>query len=148
MPEIERLARDTARAAIAAAGSAPGAAELSLVFSDDDEIRDLNRRWRHQDKPTNVLSFPAADATPAPGAPLILGDVVLALDTVAREAEAQGKPLADHVRHLIVHGVLHLLGHDHEAAGEAERMEALECQILAPFGVPDPYSAPKGSDHG
>ena len=97
------------------------------------------------DAPTNVLSFPAAaSAPPAPGAPLLLGDVVLAFETVAAEAAAQGKPLADHLAHLVVHGVLHLLGFDHEADAEAERMEALETRLLAGLGIADPYRAAGG----
>jgi probable rRNA maturation factor len=148
LPGIARLARDTARAAVAAAGGVPGAAELSLVFSDDDEVRVLNRRWRRRDEPTNVLSFPAGDAAGPPGAPVMLGDVVVAFETVGREAAAQGKPVADHVRHLVAHGVLHLLGHDHEAAGEAARMERLERRVLARFGVPDPYRVQSEAGHG
>ncbi len=146
LPGVERLCRETARAALA--GERPGPAELSLVLTDDREIRDLNRRWRGKDAPTNVLSFAASLARPAPEAPLVLGDVVLAFETVRREAAAQGKPLADHVRHLIVHGVLHLLGHDHEKARDAARMERLECEILARLGVPDPYRAESELPHG
>ncbi|MGH6989990.1 MAG: rRNA maturation RNase YbeY [Stellaceae bacterium] len=148
LPGIGRLARDTARAAILATGSVGGAAELSLVFTDDDEIQALNRRWRGQDKPTNVLSFPVGDTVPIAGAPVMLGDVVLAYATVAREAAAQGKPFAHHVRHLLIHGVLHLLGHDHARSDEAAIMERLECRILAGFGVPDPYLALSDPGHG
>jgi probable rRNA maturation factor len=101
----------------------------------------LNRDWRGQDKPTNVLAFPAGmDEAAAPGAPLLLGDVVLAYETVAAEAAAQGKDFAAHLRHLIVHGVLHLVGHDHDEAAAAERMEAVERTILAGFGIADPYA--------
>jgi probable rRNA maturation factor len=139
VPGIERLARDAARAAIGASGVTVGAAELSLVLDDDDAVRELNRRWRGRDGPTNVLSFPAGRDGPASGAPRMLGDVVLGFATVAREAEAQGKTLADHARHLIVHGVLHLLGHDHERRAAARRMEALERRVLARLGVADPY---------
>lgn len=148
VPGVERLARDTVRAALAGAGAELGAAEVSLLLSDDAEVHALNRRWRGKDSPTNVLSFPGGEDGKAPGAPVMLGDVVLALETVAREAEAQGKPLLDHVRHLIVHGVLHLLGHDHERAREAARMEALERRILAGLGVPDPYRAASELEHG
>jgi probable rRNA maturation factor len=146
LPGVERLCRDTARAALA--GRAFGLAELSLMLTDDREIRELNRRWRGRDTPTNVLSFAAGPARPAPGAPVVLGDVVLAFETVQREALAQGKPLADHFRHLVVHGVLHLLGHDHEKTREAARMERLECEILARLGVPDPYRAESELPHG
>jgi probable rRNA maturation factor len=131
VPGIARLARETARAALADAGIA--AAEVSLVLSDDATVRALNRRWRGHDTPTNVLSF-------ASGESRMLGDVVLAFETVSREAIAQGKPLAHHVRHLIVHGVLHLLGQDHERDREATRMENRERRILDTFKIPDPYS--------
>ena len=102
------------------------------------------RQWRKKDKPTNVLSFPLAadDAPPpAPGEPRHLGDVVLARETMAAEARAQGKTLADHFTHLVVHGVLHLLGHDHVNNAEAKRMEGLEVAILARLGVANPYLA-------
>ena len=138
LPDVDRLCADAACAALAGAAAAEGAAELSIVLGDDAMMRALNRRWRGQDAPTNVLSFPALGAVPL-GAPRLLGDVVLAFETVTAEAEAQGKPLADHLRHLIVHGVLHLIGFDHAVAAEAERMEALEASVLARLGIPDPY---------
>ena len=138
LPGVARLVRDTARAALAAADDEPTPAELSVVLSDDAAVRILNARWRGKDAPTNVLSFPAGGADVA-GAPRLLGDVVLAFETMAREAAAQGKPLAHHVRHLIAHGVLHLLGFDHERARDATRMENLERRILDGFGIPDPY---------
>jgi probable rRNA maturation factor len=142
LPEIEALCLGAARSALAAAGAVDRSAELSLVLADDALVRSLNRRWRGQDKPTNVLSFAAEDgpatATPSP-LPRLLGDVVLAFETVSAEAAAQEKPLADHLRHLVVHGVLHLLGFDHVVEAEALRMEALETRILAGLGVPDPY---------
>jgi len=111
------------------------------VLADDGEQRRLNRTWRGRDAPTNVLAFPAAPAgVPAvAGAPLLLGDIVLAGETVAREAAEQGKPFADHLRHLVVHGVLHLLGYDHDADEAAVAMEAIETSILAGLGVSDPY---------
>jgi probable rRNA maturation factor len=137
IPEIEAICRATAAATLAAAAP-PCAQELSLLLADDAAIRALNRDWRGKDQPTNVLSFPA-DAPPAPGAPLLLGDVALAYETVAREAAEQGKPIVDHTRHLLVHGILHLLGHDHEGEEEAARMEGLERSILAGLGVADPY---------
>jgi len=147
LPDVERLCRETARAALAGAGGAPRPAELSIVLGDDALIHALNRQWRGQDKPTNVLSFPVVPAALPPDAPRLLGDVVLAFETLAAEAAAQGKPLAHHLRHLIVHGVLHLVGFDHEAAGEAERMEALEVAVLSALGVPDPYRVTEAS-HG
>jgi probable rRNA maturation factor len=130
VPGISWLARETVQAALADA--ALGDAEISLVLSDDDAVRMLNKRWRGKDAPTNVLSF-------ATGEKRMLGDVVLAFETVSREAKEQGKPLAHHVRHLIVHGVLHLLGHDHECERDATRMENRERRILKGFGIADPY---------
>lgn len=117
-------------------------AELSLLLTDDAGIRALNRDWRGRDRPTNVLAFPMLDADAAPDGPdaLLLGDVVLAHETSAREAEASGMALDHHVAHLVVHGVLHLLGHDHEEDAEAERMEALETLILGALAMPDPHA--------
>ncbi len=138
LPDIDELSVASAEAALAAA-VLEGPAELSIVLGDDALVQDLNRRWRGKDKPTNVLSFPALDALAPPGAPRLLGDVVLAFETLVSEAATAGRPLAHHLRHLVVHGVLHLLGYDHEAPDEAERMEALETAILARLGVPDPY---------
>lgn len=137
-------------AAMVALGTAPvglGAVELGITLTDDAEVRELNQRFRGRDKPTNVLSFPLCDTLPpaavlptaADAAPLMLGDVVLACETVAAEAAAAGKPLADHVAHLVIHGVLHLLGHDHETEAEAEAMERLETRLLAGMGIADPY---------
>jgi probable rRNA maturation factor len=112
---------------------------LAIALTDDAAVRALNRTFRGKDEPTNVLSFPAdARATP-PGTPRFLGDIVLARQTVVREAREQGKSLAHHLTHLVVHGALHLLGYDHEIDAEATRMEALEVRILAGLGVPDPY---------
>jgi len=122
------------RAATAALGGVEG--DVVVLLTDDATVRDLNARFRDKDRPTNVLSFPAA-ASAAPH----LGDLVLAFGVCAAEAQAQGKTLADHLSHLTVHGVLHLLGRDHEADGEAEEMEAEERSILASLGVADPYRA-------
>ena len=113
--------------------------ELSVVFCDDARIRELNAEWRGKDKPTNVLSFPAFEVVDGAQPPM-LGDIVLAAETVAREAELEMKPLANHISHLLVHGFLHLLGHDHEAEDEAETMEALERGALARLAIPDPYA--------
>ena len=122
------------RAATAALGGVEG--DVVVLLTDDATVRDLNARFRDKDRPTNVLSFPAA-ASAAPH----LGDLVLAFGVCAAEAQAQGKTLADHLSHLTVHGVLHLLGRDHEDEAEAEEMEAEERTILASLGVADPYRA-------
>jgi probable rRNA maturation factor len=132
VPGAPRLARKAAKAALAAAAEGP--VEVSLALADDAAVRVLNRDYRGKDKPTNVLSFESG------GRPF-LGDVVLALETVLAEAKAQGKQPADHLAHLVVHGVLHLLGHDHETRAEAARMERVEIAILSRLGVPDPYEA-------
>ena len=141
----KRTLRSLVEKAVAAALGEAGAAfeagsELSVVFTDDAHIRTLNAGWRNKDKPTNVLSFPAFPVKPGEKLPPMLGDVVLAAETVAREAELEGKPLGHHITHLVVHGVLHLLGHDHEEETEAERMEALERAALARLAIPDPYA--------
>jgi probable rRNA maturation factor len=141
-PEAELQALvDRAIAACAAAGDLPPIAEeaeVSLVFSDDAHIRDLNRQYRGKDSPTNVLSFPAAPQIPGRFGPL-LGDIVLARETVVAEAATAGLTVADHLTHLIVHGFLHLLGHDHEKDDEAAVMESLETAILDRLGIADPY---------
>ncbi len=122
------------RAAQAALGAVEG--DIVVLLTDDAAVRELNGRFRDKDRPTNVLSFPAPEnAFPH------LGDIVLAYGVCATEAEAQGKTLADHLSHLVVHGVLHLLGRDHEDDAEAEEMEAEERDILAQIGVADPYLA-------
>lgn len=109
--------------------------EIVILLTDDETVRDLNARFRGKDRPTNVLSFPAPE-TARPH----MGDLVLALGVCVAEAEQQGKTVGDHLSHLVVHGVLHLLGHDHEDDAEAETMEAKERAILAMLGVADPYA--------
>lgn len=146
--EWEALA---ARAATALAETAPELANprlsASLLFTSDAEVHTLNRDWRQRDKPTNVLSFPMlarADlrALAPDGPPELLGDVALAYETCAREAADKGIPLEHHAAHLIVHGLLHLAGHDHELGEEqAAAMEALETKALAQMGIADPYEA-------
>lgn len=145
LPEAEALcARAVAEAWNADpldADEAPDGAEVSLVLADDARVRELNRDWRGKDAPTNVLSFPSLDDAPLPpGEVLLLGDVILAFETVAAEAERDGKELRHHLTHLVVHGMLHLLGHDHETEEEARRMEGLETTILDGMGLPDPWS--------
>lgn len=139
--ELERLARRAVDAALAETGaSAAQPTELSLVFSDDAGIRELNSGWRGKDKPTNVLSFPAFPVRPGDPLPPMLGDIVLAAETISREAELEEKPFEHHLSHLIVHGFLHLVGYDHETADEAETMEGLERRALARLAIPDPYA--------
>ncbi len=117
----------------------------SLLFADDAEVHELNREWRDKDKPTNVLSFPMLEreelvALAPEGPPELLGDIALALETCTREAAEKGVPLEHHAAHLIVHGLLHLAGHDHvHSDAEAAAMEALEIKALAQMGIADPY---------
>jgi probable rRNA maturation factor len=131
-----------------AAGLRATPVEVSIRLTDDAEVRELNRVYRGQDKPTNVLSFAgdgtepgeALDVEGAERQPVLLGDVVVAFETTAAEAAAMGRPIEAHLAHLIVHGVLHLLGYDHLEDGEAARMEALETLVLDGLGYPDPSS--------
>lgn len=180
LPEVEALVLRAAEAALAGASAEaedalpPGPAELSVVLTDDATVRTLNRDYRGKDKPTNVLSFALwadggdeisvsdgnlgagsfEDVAQGPLAPVLLGDVILAFETMAREAVEQGKPFDHHVAHLVVHGVLHLLGYDHMNDPDAARMERLETEILAGLGIPDPYAgdgarrAPDTPDQG
>ena len=128
LPGVERLVRKAARAAVGGRKRS-----LTVALADDKRVRLLNARDRKKDRPTNVLSYPSGERE-------YLGDVVLARQTVWREARSQGKTPADHLAHLVVHGTLHLMGYDHEAGeAEAERMEALERRILAKLGIADPY---------
>jgi len=142
---------ETAQSEPAAAGAAPttnafsdgppppeGAvpsSSVTILLTSDDEVAELNERFRHKPGPTNVLSFPAP-----PNPENHLGDIALAYGVCAREAAEQGKSLADHLRHLTVHGVLHLAGYDHQTDDEAQAMEALERRVLAGLGVADPYA--------
>ncbi len=117
----------------------------SLLFTTDEEVHALNKQWRHKDKPTNILSFPMLERDDlldlsADGPPEMLGDLALAYETCAREAAEKGIALEDHTAHLIVHGLLHLAGHDHvDSDAQAEAMEALEIAALAKLGIADPY---------
>jgi probable rRNA maturation factor len=141
-PAATALAEAAATAALATTPGA-GARSLAVLLADDASVRALNARFRGQDRPTNVLSFPA-------GGPAgeHLGDIALAFGVCAAEASAQAKPLAHHLQHLVVHGVLHLLGHDHQADDAALAMETLEQRILAGLGVPDPYATEAAARHG
>lgn len=143
---LQALAERAADAVLGHFGMDRAAHEISLLGCDDARIAELNQQFRGKAKPTNVLSWPAAeDFPPAQVGPRELGDIAIAYDTCAREARAQGKQFADHVTHLLVHGVLHLLGYDHIEAGEAAEMEALEVEILGKLGISDPY---EGEEHG
>ncbi|TJV22146.1 MAG: rRNA maturation RNase YbeY [Mesorhizobium sp.] len=136
---LTRLVDRAVKAAFAETGVA-GRSELSLVFTDDAHIRTLNAGWRGKDKPTNVLSFPALPFVQGGPLPPMLGDIVLAAETVAREAALEDKPVENHITHLVIHGLLHLLGYDHETDTEAEAMEAVERAALARLAIPDPYA--------
>lgn len=114
--------------------------ELSIVFTDDEAIREINAEWRGMDKPTNVLSFPAFPVKPGKMPGPMLGDIVIARETVEREAADLDKTTEEHLTHLLVHGFLHLFGYDHIENDEAERMEMLETRILATLGLSDPYA--------
>jgi len=134
----DAVLKQAARATILAAPRLPhGTYQVTIVLTDDAEMRNLNRTWRGKDAATNVLSFPVDDGIGEPG---LLGDVVLAYETTLEEARQQNIALQDHVSHLVVHGVLHLLGFDHAEDEAAERMENLERTALASLGIADPYA--------
>lgn len=137
LPAAEDVVRGAIEATLADCGEAN--TEVSVALADDAQIRELNRRWRGKDSATNVLSFPAPGQQPD-GA-RFLGDIILAFETVEREAAEEAKPLAHHVAHLAVHGTLHLLGYDHENDSDGEAMERRERDILARIGIPDPYAS-------
>ncbi len=156
VPGARRICGRAARAALSGAGAGFADAELSLMLADDTTIAGLNHRYCGRDAPTDVLSFANSDLPPAgpppPGplsdeplpdgrAPVLLGDVVVAFETASADAAKQDKPLADHLVHLVVHGALHLLGHDHEDEVGASRMETVEIAVLAGLGIENPYSA-------
>ena len=139
IPDLEMIL-DRAAKAVAARQSFTG--EINLILVDDAVMQELNKSWRGKDKPTNVLSFPApAGLTIPPGEMAPLGDIAMSYDTLAMEASRDHKSLVDHMTHLFIHGLLHLLGHDHETEAEALAMEALEVEILAGFGIANPYLA-------
>jgi len=136
--DVENLCKVAAAAAWQVALEQSGNFEASIALADDGFIQELNREYRHQDKPTNVLSFPADGEEPAlPGEVPNLGDIVIAFETTKQEAPDN---LPNHVSHLVVHGCLHLLGYDHEEENEAEEMEGLEIKILDGLGIENPYN--------
>ena len=137
IPNLRKLTRQAIKAALA-----EDDVSISVLFTNDAEISEINKQWRGKAKPTNVLSFPVSTETPVPkGEPRPLGDIVMAYGTIFKEATEQKKPVANHVSHLIVHGLLHLLGYDHEIDAEAEIMEAREVEILKKLGIEDPYKS-------
>lgn len=149
---LEALAHQAVGAALGHFGLDPEGCEIALLACDDDQIAGLNAEFREKPVPTNVLSWPAEDlaASEPGGQPAVpeadftgeipLGDIAIAYDTCLREADAANKPLADHLRHLVVHGVLHLLGYDHISDLDATVMEGLEVEILGNLGLDDPYT--------
>ena len=139
--DVEAVTQRAARAALTAAPDR-SSGSITVLLTEDEDVAELNHRFRGKAGPTNVLSFPAG-----PGAGDHLGDLALALGVCRREAEAQGKRAADHLSHLVVHGVLHLLGMDHQNDAEAEAMEQLERTVLAGLGVPDPYASQDDTGH-
>lgn len=151
--ESEDRCRAAALAALAEAlrlrppAGADAGMEVGILLADDAEVREMNRRFRGQDKATNVLSFAALDGEDTPGdhgEPLLLGDIAIAFETTAAEAADAGIALSDHLGHLVVHGVLHLFGYDHDQDDAAEEMERIETAVLAGLGIADPYA--RGAD--
>ena len=144
LPAAEGVCRSAAAAALACAGVVADNIEISVVLADDDFIRNLNREWRDKDVPTNVLAFPCEEEPGSGDDVWLLGDVIVALETTQREAAGEGKPLGDHLSHLIVHGVLHLLGYDHLSDDDANEMEGLEIVALDRLGIENPYGRVSG----
>ncbi len=140
--EAEPAAEQTVRDAIAAAAATLSTAdnEVSILLTDDKAIRLLNREWRGIDKPTNVLSFPAATTKASVRMPLF-GDIVIAYETLKRECDDEGRIFLHHLAHLTVHGFLHLIGYDHQVEAQAEEMEGLESKIMMRMQMPDPHLA-------
>jgi probable rRNA maturation factor len=142
-PDAEAVIHRAIAAAAELTEADIGEAELAVMLTDDAGIRTLNSNWRGIDKPTNVLSFPALPPTGPVGPddpPRMLGDIAIAYQTTRKEADDEQKPFDQHLSHLAVHGFLHLIGYDHENDDDAEAMEALEQEILAQLGIPDPYA--------
>ncbi|MCA3597246.1 MAG: rRNA maturation RNase YbeY [Methylobacterium sp.] len=149
LPEAEAIARRAGLAAIGAGNGSPPAL-VAVLLTDDAAMQRLNAHFRGSNKPTNVLSFPAPAMPSGAGdaESLFLGDLALGYETCAAEAMADGKSLGDHLSHLVVHGVLHLMGHDHETEAEADEMEDRERAILASLGISDPYAGAEGGATG
>jgi probable rRNA maturation factor len=138
--DVEALVNAAVQKAIEVTGVAlHEAAEASFTFADDDRVQQLNEQWRQKAAPTNVLSFSASNGVALDKAPL-LGDVVLAYETIEREAADEGKPFSHHTAHMIVHGFLHLIGYDHQSDTEAAAMEGIESTVLLGLGIPDPWA--------
>lgn len=134
VPNVREVVREAARAASGKNG------RVAILLTDDRTLAELNKRFRGKDQETNVLAFPA------PASAAALGDIAVAFGVCDREATAQGKLLRDHLRHLVIHGVLHLMGHDHQSAKDAEAMEAIEIDLLGALGVPNPYEGAAGTN--
>ena len=139
-PELLPIAENVARAVRAAVSDSPSRAEISIMFTSDQRMAELNNQWRAKPQPTNVLSFPVPRSAAKADGAVQMGDIVLGFETVTNEAAEMGLTLPDHITHLLVHGLLHLLGYDHEDNSTAEVMETLETHILAKLGIANPYS--------
>jgi probable rRNA maturation factor len=142
-PDAESIIHRAIATAAGMVDADVGEAELAVMLTDDAGIRTLNGNWRGIDKPTNVLSFPALQPTGRRGpddAPRMLGDIAISYETTRREADDEQRPFDHHLSHLAIHGFLHLIGYDHEKDDDAETMEALEAEVLAQLGIPDPYA--------
>ena len=137
--DLETISHSVADALLAEKPAALSAGEVVLLFTSDEDVHALNREWRGKDKPTNVLSFPADDFPVPDGMPKPLGDIALAYETCCREAGEKQITVQNHLSHLILHGILHLLGYDHILDEDAEEMERLETAILYRLGIADPY---------
>lgn len=147
--DVEDVCRRAALGALAPVRTPWPGIEASLVLADDELVWTLNREFRDCDRTTNVLAFPGLPEGPQPpGAPVLLGDVVIAYETAATEAAADGMEMSDHLCHLVVHGMLHLLGYDHQSEAEAAEMERLEVGVLAGLGVDNPYAGEPASGCG
>lgn len=149
LPDVEQVLERAIRLVLADASDGDRVIEVGVRLTDDATMRGLNRDWRGRDKPTNVLSFPMGDPGPLGDrtVPWLIGDIVMAFETVASEAARDGKKPAHHAAHLAVHAALHLLGQDHENDDDAEAMEAAEIALLKRLDIPDPYSVADPGDN-